>query len=159
MECNTILVAQGALAHCLQCRPRPIRNMTTIWLVTVILVIPTSVNIQILVIMTSVNIQILVILPHSAPSWILSLAENLASFSLQDGARIGTMITLEPASRPASQQPASQQLTLIFVSIPQLVSSSVALSAKFVVPIDNPSRPLGQKKRKRSAQKTSDGLG
>ena len=26
------------------------------------------------------------ILPHSAPSWILSLAENLASFSLQDGA-------------------------------------------------------------------------
>ena len=31
-------------------------------------------------------------LPHSAPSWILSLAENLGSFSLQDGARIGTLI-------------------------------------------------------------------
>ena len=27
-----------------------------------------------------------IILPHSAPSWILSLAENLASSSLQDGA-------------------------------------------------------------------------
>ena len=26
------------------------------------------------------------ILPHSAPSWILRYAENLASFSLQDGA-------------------------------------------------------------------------
>ena len=26
------------------------------------------------------------LLPHSAPSWILSLAENLASSSLQDGA-------------------------------------------------------------------------
>ena len=25
-------------------------------------------------------------LPHSAPSWILSIAENLASTSLQDGA-------------------------------------------------------------------------
>ena len=27
-----------------------------------------------------------VLLPHSAPSWILSWAENLASSSLQDGA-------------------------------------------------------------------------
>ena len=44
------------------------------------------------------------ILPHSAPSWILSLAENLASFSLQDEARIGTII-IEPPSQPASQQP------------------------------------------------------
>ena len=26
------------------------------------------------------------ILPHSAPSWILSLVENLARFNLQDGA-------------------------------------------------------------------------
>ena len=41
------------------------------------------------------------VLPHLAPSWILSLAENLASFSLQDGARIGTII-IGPASQPAT---------------------------------------------------------
>ena len=29
---------------------------------------------------------LLPILPHSAPSWVLSLAENPASFCLQDGA-------------------------------------------------------------------------
>ena len=33
-----------------------------------------------------VNGLIADILPHSAPSWILSKAENLASSSLQDGA-------------------------------------------------------------------------
>ena len=52
-------------------------------------------------------------LPHSAPSWILSSAENLASFSLQDGARIGTII-IGPASQPATQppsQPASHPAT------------------------------------------------
>ena len=32
------------------------------------------------------NIEEGLFLPHSAPSWILGKAENLASFSLQDGA-------------------------------------------------------------------------
>ena len=41
------------------------------------------------------------LLPHSAPSWILSYAENLASLSLQDRASIGTVIT-ERASKPPS---------------------------------------------------------
>ena len=31
-------------------------------------------------------LKFIIVLPHSAPSWILSYAENLASFSLQDGA-------------------------------------------------------------------------
>ena len=40
-----------------------------------------------LAILTVGNIQIFIrVLPHSAPSWILSYAENLARFSLQDGA-------------------------------------------------------------------------
>ena len=57
-------------------------------------------------------------LPHSAPSWILSSAENLASFSLQDGARIGIgTIIIEQASQPASH-PDSQQPTLILCGVP-----------------------------------------
>ena len=43
------------------------------------------------------------------PSWNFSLTENLASISLQDGPRSGTIIT-QPAS-----QPASRPGTLIFV--------------------------------------------
>ena len=52
--------------------------------------------------------MVMSVLPLLAPSWILSLAENLASFSLQDGARIGTII-IGPPSQPASQ-PASNLL-------------------------------------------------
>ena len=41
------------------------------------------------------------ILPHSAPSWILSKAENLASSSLQDGATKWYYFLSKPADRPA----------------------------------------------------------
>ena len=57
-------------------------------------------------------------LPHLAPSWILSLAENLASLSLQDGARIGTIII----------EPASQQPTLILCGVPPSVFEFCAVS-------------------------------
>ena len=39
------------------------------------------------------------LLPHSAPSWILSPAENLASSSLQDGATNWYYFLSKPASR------------------------------------------------------------
>ena len=63
----------------------------------------------------------MLILAHSAPSWILSSAENLASFSLQDGARIGTII-IGPASQPASQPP-SNLLWFCAVSPPLSLNS------------------------------------
>ena len=40
------------------------------------------------------------LLPHSAPSWILSKSENLASSSLQDGATKCLYYQTEPAGRP-----------------------------------------------------------
>ena len=48
-----------------------------------------------------------ILLPHSAPSWILSLAENLASSNLQDGATKWHYNGKEPSSHPATH-PASQ---------------------------------------------------
>ena len=69
------------------------------------------------------------ILPHSAPSWILSLAENLASSNLQDGARTGTIITQWP-SQPATYfdlcyclcavSPPTLYLSTIYVRCPHL---------------------------------------
>ena len=46
-------------------------------------------------------------LPHSAPSWILSLAKNLASSNSQDGATKWHYNCKEPSIQP-SIQPASQ---------------------------------------------------
>ena len=44
------------------------------------------------------------LLPHSAPSWILSLAENLASSSLQDGAT-KCLYYVPEATHPPSHPP------------------------------------------------------
>ena len=44
--------------------------------------------------------NIKLILPHSAPSWILSKAENLASSSLQDGATKWYYFLEEPPTHP-----------------------------------------------------------
>ena len=73
-------------------------NMTKIWMFTDVNMTKITVTSQIVVMLTSANIQILVILPHSALSWILSLAENLASSNLQYGATKWHYNRKEPSS-------------------------------------------------------------
>ena len=55
------------------------------------------------------------LLPHSLPSWNISLAWKLTSLSLQNRASIGTVIT-ERASKPASQ-PAPQSSVFEFCAV------------------------------------------
>ena len=60
------------------------------------------------------------VLPHSAPSWILSLAENLASSILQDGAMEWhnyVPATTNPPTQPPTHlntQPLTRDITLNF---------------------------------------------
>ena len=57
------------------------------------------------------------ILPHSAPSWILSNAENLASFSLQDGATKWYYFLSEtgrPPGHPATRPPGHPTTSMFY---------------------------------------------
>mgnify|MGYP005691227809 CR=1 FL=1 len=63
--------------------------------------------------------RILLLLPHSAPSWILSLAENLASSNLQDGATKWHYCSDKPPGHPPGHPPAA------LVRCPPLSFSSV----------------------------------
>ena len=70
------------------------------------------------------------LLPHLAPSWILSYAENLASFNLQDGAT-EWYYNHSWASQPPSQ-PASRVPTLILSMLCGVPTPIVPPSKKYV---------------------------
>ena len=54
------------------------------------------------------------ILPHSGPSWNLSLAEDLKSLSLQDGPRSGIIIGI--VTRPPSSRPIADVLHIEYLT-------------------------------------------
>ena len=65
--------------------------------------------------------KVTLFLPHWAPSWILSLAENLASSSLQDGATewhySGTGTTYPPSTHPPTvKKPMQREMTKLIIA-------------------------------------------
>ena len=72
-------------------------------------------------------------LPHSAPSWIFSQAENLASFSLQDGATEWYYYCQEPAVRPHAHLNVTAD-----GKAPHRVSLSPPIKIYFVLVCPNP---------------------
>jgi hypothetical protein len=73
-------------------------------------------------------------LPHSAPSWNFSLAENLANLSLKDGATKWHYNHQDPASQPANQpasQPTSHHPILPFKTKTYISATTEAIILKF----------------------------
>ena len=69
-------------------------------------------------------------LPHSAPSWNFSLAENHANLSLQDGATKWHYNHQDPANQPTSQ-PTSHHPILPFETKTYISATTEAIIFKF----------------------------